>query len=173
MPLRSGTVPALDIIGIYVLTLWGGEGTSRLGMVHTESSIVLMILEVYRVRSRISSVGARLRPRHGRFPRRRLPRLGRPAKGAIFAPSSRCSACSGVFSKGSSLSDMGFRPPAQNTAPVRKHRRIVPPLSRCLKESRRSSPSTGEKPLTSSAWPRRYDHRPPLSRVPSPRGPCA
>ena len=44
-----------------MLTLWGGERTSRLGVVHTESSIVLMILEVYRVRSRISSVGARLR----------------------------------------------------------------------------------------------------------------
>ena len=25
-----------------MLTLWGGEGTSRLGMVHTESSIVLI-----------------------------------------------------------------------------------------------------------------------------------
>ena len=39
-----------------MLTLWGGERTSRLGVVHTESSIVLMVLEVYRVRSRISSV---------------------------------------------------------------------------------------------------------------------
>ena len=36
----------------------GGEGASHLGMVHIESSIVLMVLEVYRVRSRISSVGA-------------------------------------------------------------------------------------------------------------------
>ena len=61
MPLRSITVVSLAIIEIYMLTLWGGEGTSRLGMVHSESSIVLMILEVYRVRQRISSVGAWLR----------------------------------------------------------------------------------------------------------------
>ena len=58
MPLRSGTMLSLAIIEIYMLTLWGGEGTSRLGVVHIESSIVLMVLEVYRVRSRISSVGA-------------------------------------------------------------------------------------------------------------------
>ena len=61
MQQQSITVPTLDIIGIYVLTLWGGEGTNRLGMVHRESSIVLMVLEVYRVRQQISSVCARLR----------------------------------------------------------------------------------------------------------------
>ena len=57
MPLRSRATLALDIIEIYMLTLWGGDRTTSLKILHDESSIVLMVQTVYRVRSRISSGG--------------------------------------------------------------------------------------------------------------------